>query len=79
MDRLSKIVDYLIDNLHTNILSWVECESQRKAVGRVIWFQFGNSGTAPNVILRQVPRRPPFPQRTLKEWDTQSYVCDLES
>jgi hypothetical protein len=33
MDRLSKIVYYLIDNQYTDILSWVECESKRKSGG----------------------------------------------
>jgi hypothetical protein len=58
MDRLSKIVYYLVDNLYTNILSWVECESKRKAVGRVIWFQFGNSGTAPERDIETGPAAP---------------------
>jgi hypothetical protein len=43
-DRLSKILDYLIDNLFIYMLSQVEDESKRKAVGRLIWFHFGNLG-----------------------------------
>jgi hypothetical protein len=49
MVGLSKIVDYLIDNICIYILSYyceLKREVKRKAVGLPVWFQFGNVAPA---------------------------------
>jgi hypothetical protein len=49
MVGLSKIVDYLIDNVCHYILSSyreLKREVKRKAVGLPVWFQFGNVASA---------------------------------
>jgi hypothetical protein len=53
MVGLSKIVDYLIDNICLYILSYyreLKREVKRKAVGLPVWFQFGN--VAPTLFAK---------------------------